>query len=151
MDGEICRVRTAEFVTTDSGTGIVHVAPAYGEDDLKLGLAHGLPVLHCVGDDGCFLPQVSPVAGLFFKAGDPIIIDLLKELQRELHLSYVFISHDLSTVQAICDEVIVMHRGEAVERLPADQLPHGAQHPYSRTLFASVPKLDPAWLDSLPA
>jgi len=79
VDGEICRVRTAEFVTTDSGTGIVHVAPAYGEDDLKLGLAHGLPVLHCVGDDGCFLPQVSPVAGLFFKAGDPIIIDLLKE------------------------------------------------------------------------
>jgi isoleucyl-tRNA synthetase len=67
VDGEICRVRTAEFVTTDSGTGIVHVAPAYGEDDLKLGLAHGLPVLHCVGDDGCFLPQVSPVAGLFFK------------------------------------------------------------------------------------
>jgi len=79
VDGEILRVRTAQFVTTDAGTGIVHIAPAYGEDDLKLGLAHGLPVLHCVGDDGCFLPQVSPVAGLFFKDGDPIITALLKE------------------------------------------------------------------------
>jgi isoleucyl-tRNA synthetase len=79
VEGEICRVRTADFVTTDAGTGIVHIAPAYGEDDLKLGLAHGLPVLHCVGEDGCFLPQVTPVAGLFFKAGDPIITALLQD------------------------------------------------------------------------
>jgi isoleucyl-tRNA synthetase len=78
-EGEICRVRCADFVTTDAGTGIVHIAPAYGEDDLKLGLAHGLPVLHGVGDDGCFLPQVMPAAGLFFKEGDPIIVGLLKE------------------------------------------------------------------------
>ena len=79
VEGEICRVRTADFVTTDAGTGIVHIAPAYGEDDLKLGLAHGLPVLHCVGEDGAFLPQLTPVAGLFFKAGDPIITALLQE------------------------------------------------------------------------
>ena len=51
----ICRVRPAEFVTTEDGTGIVHVAPAYGEDDLKLGQRHGLPVLHAVGEDGYFL------------------------------------------------------------------------------------------------
>ncbi len=44
--GEICRVRPAEFVTTEDGTGIVHIAPAYGEDDLKLGQRYGLPVLH---------------------------------------------------------------------------------------------------------
>ncbi|TJZ84552.1 ABC transporter ATP-binding protein [Paracoccus hibiscisoli] len=47
------------------------------------------------------------------------VIDLLKELQRELDLSYVFISHDLSTVQAICDQVMVMHHGRVVETLPA--------------------------------
>jgi isoleucyl-tRNA synthetase len=76
--GDICRVRTAEFVTTEDGTGIVHIAPAYGEDDLKLGLAHGLEVLHGVGDDGCFLPAVAPVAGKFFKDADPILIDLLR-------------------------------------------------------------------------
>lgn len=78
------------------------------------------------------------------------VIELLKELQRELHLSYVFISHDLSTVQAICDDVMVMYNGEVVERLPAAQLHGGAQHPYSQLLFSSVPKLDTGWLDSVP-
>ena len=77
------------------------------------------------------------------------VIALLKELQRELDLSYVFISHDLSTVRAICDDVMVMLNGEVVERLPAARLPDGATHPYSQRLFASVPKLDPGWLDSL--
>jgi isoleucyl-tRNA synthetase len=76
---EICRVRTADFVTVEDGTGIVHIAPAYGEDDLKLGQRHGLPVVHGVGDDGYFLPDVSPVAGKFFKDADPAIIALLRE------------------------------------------------------------------------
>ena len=79
------------------------------------------------------------------------VIDLLKELQRELDLSYVFISHDLSTVQAICDEIMVMYNGEVVELLSAGQLPGGARHPYSKLLFASVPRLDTGWLDSVPA
>lgn len=78
------------------------------------------------------------------------VIDLLKELQRELDLSYIFISHDLSTVQAICDDVMVMHNGKVVEVLSADNLPHGATHPYSKQLFASVPQLDTGWLDSMP-
>ncbi|APG88831.1 glutathione import ATP-binding protein GsiA (plasmid) [Sinorhizobium americanum CCGM7] len=77
------------------------------------------------------------------------VIDLLKELQRELGLSYVFISHDLSTVQAICDEVVVMYAGEKVEQLAAAELASGAKHPYSKLLFASVPKLDTGWLDGL--
>jgi peptide/nickel transport system ATP-binding protein len=76
------------------------------------------------------------------------ILDLLKELQRELGLSYMFISHDLSTVQAICDDVIVMYNGEKVENMPTG-LDQGPQHPYSKLLFSSVPKLDPCWLDSL--
>ena len=79
------------------------------------------------------------------------VLDLLKELQRELDLSYIFISHDLSTVQAICDEIMVMYNGEVVELLRADQLPGGARHAYSKLLFASVPKLDTGWLDSVPA
>ncbi|PWC35798.1 ABC transporter ATP-binding protein [Azospirillum sp. TSO35-2] len=76
------------------------------------------------------------------------IIDLLKELQRELGLSYVFISHDLSVIEAICDEIIVMYRGQTVETIipAARQEP---QHPYSQLLFSSVPKLDPTWLDTL--
>ena len=77
------------------------------------------------------------------------IIELLKELQRELGLSYLFISHDLTTVQAICDEVAVMYRGVKVEQLPADQVGKAGGHPYARLLMSSVPKLDPSWLDTL--
>ncbi|QEL26735.1 ABC transporter ATP-binding protein [Bosea sp. F3-2] len=77
------------------------------------------------------------------------IIELLKDLQRELGLSYVFISHDLTTVQAICDEVAVMYRGNKVEQLPALEVGSAAGHPYSRLLMSSVPKLDPTWLDRL--
>jgi isoleucyl-tRNA synthetase len=78
-EGDICRVRTAEFVTTEEGTGVVHIAPAYGEDDLTLGQRHGLPVVHGVGDDGYFLPEVRPVAGVFFKDADPVLTKLLRE------------------------------------------------------------------------
>jgi isoleucyl-tRNA synthetase len=79
VTGDVARVRPAEFVTTEDGTGIVHVAPAYGEDDLKLGQKHGLPVLHAVGEDGYFMPAAAPVAGKFFKDADPTIIEILRE------------------------------------------------------------------------
>ena len=77
------------------------------------------------------------------------VLDLLKELQRELSLSYLFISHNLATVEAICDEVLVMHRGAVVEALPAATMSRDAQHPYSRLLISSVPQLDPDWLSGL--
>ena len=78
-DGPICQVWAADFVTVEDGTGIVHCAPAYGEDDIQLCRAKGLPVVHGVGLDGCFLPEVEPVAGKFFKDADPILIALLEE------------------------------------------------------------------------
>ncbi len=77
------------------------------------------------------------------------ILDLLKELQRELSLSYMFISHDLSTVEAICDDVLVMLKGEVVEALPAARMSAEAQHPYSRLLISSIPQLDTGWLAQL--
>lgn len=76
------------------------------------------------------------------------VIELLKELQRELSLSYIFISHDLSVVEAICDEIVVMYRGRKVEDITPAEL-KAPQHPYSKLLFSSVPKLDPGWLDAL--
>ncbi|PRD43585.1 ABC transporter [Phyllobacterium phragmitis] len=76
------------------------------------------------------------------------IIDLLRELQQELSLSYIFISHDLSMVQAICDKIVVMYQGKAVEELAVENMTQ-PQHPYTQLLFSSVPKLDPNWLDSL--
>ncbi|ANT63699.1 ABC transporter (plasmid) [Salipiger sp. CCB-MM3] len=77
------------------------------------------------------------------------ILELLKELQRELGLSYMFISHDLSTVEAICDDVLVMYKGEVVEALPAARMSSDATHPYSRLLISSVPQLDTGWLSGL--
>ncbi|WP_460452158.1 ABC transporter ATP-binding protein [Alsobacter sp. SYSU BS001988] len=77
------------------------------------------------------------------------IIDLLKELQRELGLCYVFISHDLPTVQAVCDEIAVMFAGEKIEQMPRSHIGARDHHPYTKLLFASVPKLDPSWLDSI--
>jgi peptide/nickel transport system ATP-binding protein len=76
------------------------------------------------------------------------VIELLKELQRELGLSYIFISHDLSVVEAICDEIMVMYSGKRVEQITPDKV-KAATHPYSKLLFSSVPKLDPTWLDGL--
>ena len=73
-DGPICQVWAADFVTIEDGTGIVHCAPAYGEDDIRLCQAKGLPVVHGVGLDGCFVHEVEPVAGKFFKDADPILI-----------------------------------------------------------------------------
>ncbi len=76
--GDPFRVVAADFVSTEDGTGIVHVAPAYGVDDLALGQSEGLPVVHAVGLDGCFKSSVTPVAGLFFKQADAILTELLE-------------------------------------------------------------------------
>lgn len=73
------QVLHADFVSTEDGTGIVHTAPAYGVDDLALGQAYGLPVVHGVGLDGHFMAEVALVAGKFFKDADPLIIADLTE------------------------------------------------------------------------
>ncbi|MBI3994256.1 MAG: class I tRNA ligase family protein, partial [Candidatus Lambdaproteobacteria bacterium] len=74
----ICVVQPGDFVSTEDGTGIVHIAPAYGADDLAFGRQHGLPVLHGVGLDGYFLPAVKRVAGLFFKDADAPLTEELR-------------------------------------------------------------------------
>ncbi|MDZ7767710.1 MAG: isoleucine--tRNA ligase [Woeseiaceae bacterium] len=79
IDGDAFRIVHADFVSTEDGTGIVHTAPAYGIDDLALGQEHDLPVVHAVGQDGHFLPDVKAVAGLFFKDADKPLIRILKD------------------------------------------------------------------------
>ncbi|MGQ9778811.1 MAG: isoleucine--tRNA ligase [Bacillota bacterium] len=69
----------ADFVLTEEGTGIVHIAPAFGEDDYRLGQEHGLPVLQPVDKEGKFTPEVTPWAGRFVRDADPDIIRHLKE------------------------------------------------------------------------
>lgn len=76
------------------------------------------------------------------------ILDLLVELRRELGVSYMFISHDISTVRAICDDVMVLYAGQCVEAGQRDVLAAPPHHPYTGLLVDSVPALRPGWLDS---
>ena len=74
------------------------------------------------------------------------ILDLIVELRRELNLTTLFISHDLKTVRAICDDVMVLYAGRMVEKLPAAAIAGQVHHPYTQLLFASVPELSTGWL-----
>ena len=71
-------VVSAEFVTTEDGTGIVHMAPAYGAEDLEVGRRFDLPVIHLVDEEGKFVEAVKPWAGRFVKEADPDIIEDLR-------------------------------------------------------------------------
>jgi oligopeptide/dipeptide ABC transporter ATP-binding protein len=70
------------------------------------------------------------------------IINLLKDVQQELHLAYVFISHDLGVVRAISDRVNVMYLGRFVETAGEDDLYRAPAHPYTKALLAAVPRPD---------
>lgn len=71
------------------------------------------------------------------------VINLLEDLQDELGLSYLFVSHDLSVVRHIADEVAVMYLGRVVETAPTETLFANAAHPYSRALISAIPLADP--------
>lgn len=71
------------------------------------------------------------------------IINLLQRLQRELNLTYLFITHDLSVVQHISDRIAVMYLGQVVELSTTQAIFYDAQHPYTQALLASAPSLDP--------
>ena len=77
------------------------------------------------------------------------ILRLLARLQDDLGLSYMFITHDLATVRAIADEVVVMKDGEVVEQGPKAQMFTPPHHPYTDLLLSSVPEMDPDWLSNL--
>jgi len=77
------------------------------------------------------------------------ILKLLTRLQDEMKLSYMLITHDLSTVRAIADEVVVMKDGLIVEAGPKDEMFTPPHHAYTDLLLSSVPEMDPGWLDQL--
>jgi peptide/nickel transport system ATP-binding protein len=71
------------------------------------------------------------------------VLDLLKELQRELKLTYLFVAHNLDVVRNFCDRVAVMRHGKLVELAATDQLFAAPAHPYTRLLLSAVPSPDP--------
>ncbi|MDR5694149.1 MAG: ABC transporter ATP-binding protein [Armatimonadota bacterium] len=78
------------------------------------------------------------------------IIDLLRRLQRELSLTYLFISHDLSLVRTVADTIAVMYLGKIVEIAPAGELFRSPSHPYTRALLSAIPVVDEAEKELVP-
>jgi isoleucyl-tRNA synthetase len=79
LEGKAFFVTLADYVMTTEGTGLVHTAPAYGEDDYKTCQKYGIPLVHLVDEQGRFVPAVTDWAGEFVKEADPKIIRKLKE------------------------------------------------------------------------
>lgn len=67
-----------DYVTTEDGTGLVHTAPAFGQEDMETGKKYDLPVLLTVQPDGAFIPEITPWRGIFVKEADPLIIQELE-------------------------------------------------------------------------
>ncbi|MHA1229238.1 MAG: isoleucine--tRNA ligase [Candidatus Helarchaeota archaeon] len=88
----IYRTVNGDFVTTDRGTGIVHIAPAFGEDDFHIGKVYDLPVFNPINEDGTFNETLELVANMYFKDADKII---LKDLRtRKILFNLGTIKHD---------------------------------------------------------
>ena len=77
------------------------------------------------------------------------ILELLQNLQNELGVSYLFITHDLATVRAIADHIVVMYQGQVVEQGLKEEILTPPHAPYTELLLSSVPEMDPDWLDIL--
>lgn len=75
------------------------------------------------------------------------ILRLLDRLQQEFNLGYMFITHDIATVNAIADRVVVMLKGHIVDQGPKDEMFAPPHHEYTELLLSSVPEMDPEWMD----
>lgn len=79
-----------------------------------------------------------------------MLLELMKRLQEEFHLTYVFITHDLATARYICDRIAIMYLGQIVEMGPLDELYRHPRHPYTEALLAAVPVPDPRFRRTTP-
>ncbi len=77
------------------------------------------------------------------------LLDLLQDLQNKTNVSYLFITHDLATVKAIADKIVIMLKGRIVEQGEKAEVLSPPHHEYTDKLLASVPEMDPNWLDNL--
>jgi peptide/nickel transport system ATP-binding protein len=76
------------------------------------------------------------------------VLELLRDLRQQLGVSYLFISHDISTVRALCDDIVVMYSGHKIQAGARDAYAQAPFHPYTDLLIHSVPELRQGWLES---
>ncbi|NNU80627.1 ABC transporter ATP-binding protein [Halovulum dunhuangense] len=130
----------------------IELAPAEYRDRLPSELSGGqkqrVGIARALAADPAFIicDEVTSALDQIVAEG---ILRLLDRLQRELGLSYMFITHDLATVRAIADEVVVMKEGRVVEQGPKADMFRPPHHPYTDLLLSSVPQMDPDWLTRL--
>jgi oligopeptide/dipeptide ABC transporter ATP-binding protein len=103
----------------------------------RIGIARALAV------NANFIVADEPVSALDVSI-QVQILNMMLDLQQELGLTYLFISHDLRVVEHVSDRVAVMYLGKIVELAPAAELHRDARHPYTRALLSAVPMPDPA-------
>jgi oligopeptide/dipeptide ABC transporter ATP-binding protein len=91
-----------------------------------------------------------PTSGLDLSV-QATVLGVLDGLRKRLGLAYLFVSHDLSVVKRMCEQVAIMYLGRIVEMGPTEEIFARPQHPYTRALLAAVPKLEPGSLHDTPA
>lgn len=103
----------------------------------RIGIARALAL------DPSFIVCDEPISALDVSI-QAQVVNLLKDLQEEMNLTYLFIAHDLSMIRYLCDRVAVMYLGKLVELGPTDSVYDNPQHPYTKLLLSAVPIPDPA-------
>jgi peptide/nickel transport system ATP-binding protein len=130
---------------------LVGLAPEFADrypHELSGGQRQRAGIARALALEPDFIVADEIVSGLDVSTQAHILL-LLKELRARLGLTMVFISHDLSVVRVLCDDVAILHHGEVVEFGPVARVFGAPQHAYTQQLLAAIPlpDVEPGWLD----